>query len=384
MSNSSQVQFRFLKEVEWGVTPASAMTNLNITSESLDVNTDTANSEFIRSDTNLAGVVRTSVTSGGDVGIELQYGAYDDFLEGALRGAFATDAGVTASTTIAAVASGNEYTSTAEFGNILVGQFIEVRGFTDPANNGYFKVITVGSTSSINVFSGATLVNEGVGPSVTIKGAFLKNAATDQSWTLEKEFSDITQFMSFTGMRVGVLALTITPGSIITGTITFQGKDGTRGTSTVGTGGPTAAATTESMNAVDNVLDVRIDNVLSVNEFVEISLNMDTKPRSQQAIGNLNNIGVGTGTFEVTGTMSVYLEDGTLLDKYLNFDNVELSFVTEDALGNAYVFNIPKVNFTAATTDAGGIDQDVLVPLTFTASYDLTFDGTMGITRVTA
>lgn len=382
MSNSSRTQVRKLKEVTWSITPASAMDDINVTSESLGQETSVQNSEFIRSDTNVADVVRTAITTTGDLGIELQYLGYDEFIEGALRGAFLTEVNMS-ETTIAADASGfTDSGSGFVSSNIVVGQFIRVAGFTDTTINTWYRIVTVtaGDLATLPLPAGT----EAAGNTIIIKGALLKNGIVDQSWTLEKEFSDITQFVSFTGMRVGAMVLNIAPGSIINGNFSFQGKEATSAQATVGTGGPNAASTNPVMNAVDNISLIRIDDVLSTDDFTEISLNISTNLRDQPAIANLANINIGSGSIDVTGTTSVYLADATLYEKYLAFTDFSLSFVAEDSDGNGYAFFFPACNFTAGNPEAGGINQDVLLPLQFTAKFDSTFGGTIGITRVTA
>jgi hypothetical protein len=383
MSNSNRTQVRALKEVTWGTTPAAAMTNLNVTSESLGQNTDVVNSQFIRSDTNLAGVVRTAISAGGSLGVELQYGGYDELFEGALRSAWSTALNFSG-TTITVAAADNSYTGSGgtEFTNAVVGQWVKVTGFTTAGNNGYAKVLT--KTNAKITVSGLTLTNEASGDSVTIKGALLKNSSTDVSFTLEKEFADVTEFVAFTGMRVGSASLTIAPGSIITGEFAFQGKSAAATGATVGTGAANAAATTSSMNSVDNVERVFIDGVASTLDITEISLNINTNPRVQNAVGNLAAIGIGTGSIEVTGTLASYFESRAFYEKYLNFTAVSLAVVVEDGAGNAYVIDMPTVNFSAGNPQAGGINQDVLLPLNFSATLNASYGGTIGISRIPA
>lgn len=384
MSNSNRTQVRYLKESSWGVTPGSAMTNMNVTSESLGQSTDVQNSQFIRSDTNIAGVVRTAISAGGSLGIELQYGAYDTFYEGALRSTFGTAVSIS-STAISAASSDNSYNrSSGSFvsDNVVAGQWIKVSGFATAANNGYCKVVSVASGKI--VVAGLTLVNESSGPTVVMKGALLKNGSTDASFTLEKEFADVTEFVAFTGMRVGSASLNITPGSIITGEFAFQGKSATASGATVGTGSANAAATTTSMNAVDNVKKIYLDNGVSTLDVTELTLNISTNPRTQNAVGSLPAVGIGTGSIEVTGTFNSYFESRAQYEKYLNFTSESITFVVEDAAGNAYVFDMPTARYTDGNPQAGGINQDVILPLNFSATYNSTFGGTIGITRMPA
>ena len=48
----------------------------------------------------------------------------------------------------------------------------------------------------------------------------------------------------------------------------------------------------------------------------------------------------------------------------MNATQTSLSFAVRDSLGNAYVLTAPAVKLTAATINAGGIGQDVMMQAT--------------------
>lgn len=381
MSNSSLTQVRYLKEVSWGVTPSAAMTNLNVTSESLGQNTNQVRSEYLRADRQDADVTRTSITAGGDVGIELQYGGYDALLEGLLMAAFATAVNITG-TTFSAAQSDNSFNDSGNgfvSGNIIVNQWIRVSGFTTAANNGYFKVSSV--VAGKVVVTGGTLVDEVAGDTVTIKGSMLKQGTTRTSFTFEKEYPDITEFVAFTGMKVGQMNLTISPGSIINGSFSLMGKQALASGATVGTGAANAASTNPVMNAVDNVRSIREGGAAATFDITSLQLTVNNSLRDQAAVGSLANVGIGEGTIQVNGTMECYFADRTEYEKYLNNTVSSLSFLCIDDLGNGYMIDLPKLKYSGGNPQAGGKDQDVLVSLQFTAYRHATEGNTITITK---
>ena len=383
-AGSSRTVARVSQESVWGVTDAVAMRNISMLNDTLNIPTATAMSATIRGDTNQVGIARVAQSAEGGINFDMQYGANDHhFFEGALRSTWSTDVGITASTTIAAVASGNELTSSAEFGNVQVGQFMPISGFVTPGNNGLAKVTAVNSTSSINI-TGLTLTVESAGPAVTMKGSFMKNGTTDKSWSIEKEFTDITEFTSFLGMRVGTLSLTITPGAVVTGSVGFLGKSGASSVTTIGTGTPVASSSNQFMNSTDNVTDIRLDDVATTNEFSELTINIDTGLRSQPAIGFLNPVGVASGTLKVTGSMKTYFENALLYKDYLDFIKKGLSFAIKDTAGNTYVIDLRQFNLTGDAPQIGGIDQDVTLNSPFECFIDDSFGGTIGVTKIDA
>lgn len=385
-ASTSRTQIRIYKETSWGETPSTSnkMTDLNVVSESLSQQTASERSKNIRSDTNTSSVNRTGIMAQGDIGVEMNFGTgLDLLLAGVMRGAFATDAGVAANTSVAAVASGNKFTSTAQFGNIQVGQWIKVSGFVTSGNNGFFKVTAKASSSEITV-AGATLTNESAGPAVTIKGSFLKNGTTDQSFLVEVERNDITSFKYFTGMRIGQNQFSFAPNALVTGSFGLKGKKMFTATSTQGDGSPNAASTTRSMNAVDNIQGVYKGNALTTMDITNFSFTINPGLRDQPVIGNIANAGIGSGTISVQFSIEAYLEDKSMLDEYLAFTQAAFSLVIQDAAGNAYVFDFPAAVPVQADDNTGGIDQDVIQKFTYEAFLDTTMNATVGITKVAA
>lgn len=388
MANSSRTQVRIYKESVWGETPSTSnkMANLNVTAESLSQKTSAETSKNIRSDTNVSSVNRVGISTDGDISVEINFGTtLDQLFEGVMRSTFGTAAGVTAATTVAFVPSGNKIThSGAGFTNIQVGQWIKVSGAvaTAGANNGYYKVTAKASASEITV-AGKTVITEAAGPAITIKGAFLKNGTTDQSFLIEVERADVVIFKYFTGMRVGQAQFTFAPNALVTGSFSFVGKQMFVATATKGDGSPTAAATTRSMNAVDNIKGVYKDGSLSTLYFTNFSFSISSGLRPKNAIGNLAAVGIGSGTVQLTVNLEAYLEDNTLLTEYLAFTQTGFTIVAEDFAGNAYAFDFPALVPTSGEDGTGGIDQDLTLKMTYQGFLDASvLNAAVGITRM--
>lgn len=383
MSNASRAQVRILKETSWGVTPAAAMTNINVVSESLGQKTTFKNSDIIRADTNRLSPARVGIEASGGITTELMYGGYDALIEGAMRSSFPTAVAISL-TTISASSVDNSYNRTSGSfitDGVLVGQWIRVGGFaTNAVNNGYSKVVSVAALKV--VVSGRVLVTESAGATVTMKGSLIVNGTTDQSFSLEKEFQDISEFYSFTGMRVGSFGFDIAPNSLITGSFDFQGKQATAAGATIGTGAPNSAVANKSMNAVDNVTTLFEGGSLTTLSVTKLSFKVNPNLRAQQAVGNLANVGVGSGSIAVDGEFEVYFTSRTQLNKYLNNTGSSISFVTEEVASGAYAWDFPSITYTEGETVIPGIDQDVYCKMKFSAFYNTALAGTLGITKM--
>lgn len=99
-AQGSRHSVSYMAESSFGVTPGSpVMLEFRHTSCTLAVQKDTFVSNEIRNDRQIVDLRHGAKRAGGDLGFELSYGAFDDWLEAALFGTWATNvlkAGVTA------------------------------------------------------------------------------------------------------------------------------------------------------------------------------------------------------------------------------------------------------------------------------------------------
>lgn len=381
MSDSSRTQLYFLKEVTYGTTPATAMTALRFTGESLESSISTETSNEIRSDRQVTDLIKVSEGSGGGIDLEMSYGNADTLFEGALMSTWGAALTLTG-TTLSAASSDNSFSdSGAGMPAFLAGSWIKVSGFTDPANNGFFQVVS--RTTSKLVVAGATLVTEIAGDSVTIKGQALRNGTTKVSMTLEKSFADLTKFVSYTGCMVNSLDINLSAQKILTASVSVKGQDGSALVgATVGTGAPSAAPTGSVMNATSNVTWVR-ENVAALPAGVIIrdaKISLNNNLRDQFGIGSSTNTGQGLGQCDVKGSLSMYFSEETLYAKFMAQTESALAFNVTDGTNN-YIFSLPRVKYSSGKIVAGGKNQDVVVDLAFTAYRNSTYDNTIEISK---
>ncbi|MDH3377782.1 MAG: phage tail tube protein [Gammaproteobacteria bacterium] len=410
MSDSSSVQLFFVEETAWGEIPVSGGSpeapNLNefrFTNDSLTQTTETSVSEEIRSDRQVSDIIRTAVSAGGEVGVELSFGSHDALLAGGLYDNFSAEVNevsVSASFTLGSPGPGvfqllasPVQPSPNWLANVSVGQFLRITGsLTSPTNDGFYKVAFVDAAAGLIRFTTAPPSSEPAG-TFNIRGSFIKNGVTRKSFTIEKEFSDVVvttdsphtgAFQYFTGMRVGTVSLTIAPGSIINGSFTFEGKQAFSVGATIGDGLPTEVSTADVLNAVDNITDILINGVEDPNcSFTSVEFSIENNLRAQPCIGSLANSGIGLGRTNVTGTIEAYLLDRTFFERYLNFDTVSISFRATLG-GDSYLFDFPAVKFISGTTETPGNDADVLVSVEFNAKRDPTSDYMVAINKFPA
>lgn len=398
MSDTSSVQLYYYPETTWGVIPAGSplptLRPLRFTKESLKQTTQTAISAEIRSDRQVADIIRTKIGASGTVGFESSYGSHDDLLAGSLYSDWTTTLDITgvaltfaqdspnATGTIAAAGSPN-VGSPHPFANVVAGMTVRI---TSGANAGFYKVKAKVSPDTLRVYTPTAFTNSTY--KTRIKGAFLVNGVTRKSYVIEKFFADLSpeQRQIYSGMRVSTAEVTITPGAILTGQFGFAGKQCISQGATIGNGVPAAASSNNVLNAVDNITDIRVNNVSpgAGVYFTEVGWKIDNKVREQGAVGSLPNIGIGLGRPEVTGTIKAYFQNRALLDYYTNFTEFGLAFRAVDSAGNSQVYDFPAIKLTDGQALATGNDQDVFAEFTFTAKRAALEGYMMGITRIPA
>lgn len=375
MASGDLVVHKFIEEVTLGTTPAAALTKMQVVSSSIDAQISTTVSNQINPNRSESGMPQTEGSTSGEIGIEWQFGAYNKFIESALGGAFSTAVALTA-TDISAAASDNSLNSgAAAFSttNILPGHWIVATGFTggNIGNNGKpMRVVSV--TTAKIIVSGVTLVDDAAGESVTIKGSSCRNGITRKSFTIEKEFTDLTTtFVNHKGMVVNTMNINAAVGSIVTGSFGLNGTTTTYGTTTVGTGADLAATSNEPFSPVSS-FGTLYENGVALTSTCVRSVNLTTtnNTRNQQCLGSLYPTNINLGTIGITGTMEVYFNDTALLNKFLNATETSLSYWFDDAAGNHFVVDMPRVVFSSGTVGGISKNSDAMLSLGFTAIYD--------------
>lgn len=382
-ADTSLVQVGYIEEVTFGTTPGGTFQELRLTGESLGEKIETKVSDELRADRQVPDIVKTDASSEGDIKFELSCETFDDILQGALFSTWTSSAGVSSSDSITFTDSNTITSSASTFSSMgfVVGQWVKISGSSVAGNNGFFKIASISTSgASIDVLP-ATLTTSSTSTAVSIKsGGMLRNGVTKRSYTIEKYFSDVGQYISLTGMRVGGFDLDFKTGSILGGSFSFMGKAGAISSSTLSSASYTAANANNVLNAVDN-LAVYKDGAASASSFQSVKLALDNGLRGQKAIGTLGNAGIGAGRMDLSGSFECYFEDATWYNIFKNATAFALSFRLVDSDGNAFVLTMPRVKVTGGVPAAEKIDQDVMYPLDYQAVRDATTDCTIQIDR---
>lgn len=216
------------------------------------------------------------------------------------------------------------------------------------------------------------------GAKITIKGSMLRNPGTSadiqpQSATIETGFQDVDQYFVVDGLRCGGIEMEVAAGSIVTGQSTLMGRETKRSAVEKLTGGtytPLAAPTTEVVSATANVGSLSVNGEEQATAIKSIQFSIEGNLRNQQAVGSKFPVGIAAGRLNLTGTIEAYFADGAMYDRFLSHETVSLAFPIIDLDKNTYYFTIPAFKVTSDPVAPGGLDQDVMESMEFTAFRD--------------
>lgn len=383
LASSNRAQVRFIPEATFGVTPTTGnCINLRATGESLAYEIQTTTSQEIRADRQITDVVQTGASTSGGVNFELSYKEYDPFIEAVLQGTwkhYGTEGvGVAASVTVDSTAGTLTWsvapTGTSALSELEVGQWFKLIAPGDPANNAFLKLASRTSTS-ITVAAGTPIPGTGSRPvaATQIKSSRVKNGTVQRSFSIEKEFADVSQFFLYKGMTASKMSLQFQSGSILGGSFDFMGTVSVRADATQLPGTPVTSQTFDVMNAVSGVGSIYEAGVPLAGTFIKsLNLDVDNALRGQDAIGTMGFVGIASGTVSVGGAVEMYLADGTMYDKLVNNTSSSLSWFVRDGNGNGYVYTAEKVKFSGGGVTAGGLNQDVMLSMNWQGLMDST------------
>lgn len=245
----------------------------------------------------------------------------------------------------------------------------------DATAGGFYQIVSL-TDDTIVVDRSVPVV--AAGRKITIKGSMLRNPGTSaeitpQSCTVETGFQDVDQYFTVDGLRCGSIEMEVSSGSIVTGQSTFQGRETKRAAVEKLIGAPYTvleAPATEVVSATANVGSLSVNGVEQATAIKSIQFSIDGNLRNQQAVGSKFPVGIAAGRLNLTGTIEAYFADGEMYDRFIEHQTVSLAFPIIDQDKNTYYFTIPAFKVSSDPIAPGGLDQDVMESMEFTAFRD--------------
>lgn len=206
----------------------------------------------------------------------------------------------------------------------------------------------------------------------------LKAGVTYQSFTMERRFTDITQFQVFTGVLVDSMSLNITPNGMVTGSFGLVGM----GTSLSGTslGTPTDVATNSPFDGFGGTLE---EGGVTIAAISAITLELQNSLDPFFVVGSDSAVDINAGRCVVSGTVSAAFANTTLLNKFINETESSLSIELSDPLGNALEVYLPRIKYSGGDIPAAN-EGRIVMNMPFTALLDSVLATNIQLTRTPA
>lgn len=266
----------------------------------------------------------------GSPGFQLSLADYDDVIEFALGGTW-REVDISGLTSASADNAG---VITFDAGVLATGvrggDVVRLSG-GDASYTGDFFVTAVTDTTITLAApeSDYTFTNAGGSPTThTVPGSRMDLATNLCTIALERAFTDIAQFQVFNGVAVDQFQLNIAPEAIIGGTINLLGMSAAALSGSAASAlDPLDPPTNAPMAAFDGSI-YEGGTLIGVVTAVNFTL---ARGRSLNAVvGSKFSPDVFEGTARISGTLTAYFENATLLNKFINETDSSMYFRLQD------------------------------------------------------
>lgn len=205
----------------------------------------------------------------------------------------------------------------------------------------------------------------------------LTTGSTDTSFSFEHGAMDTNLFSLYTGVTVAKASIALAQNAEVKLSMDLIGRSMTAGTTPV-TGATYGsepqlspfthfAGTIKEGGAVCGYLSA-----------VQIDINANSAPNF--ALGDTYAKNVAMGMSEVTGSLTAYFQDLTLLNKFLNGTASSIDITVTDGATSTREFKMPNVKYTSATKTISS-SGSVTLQCGFTALFDTTTGTNLQITK---
>lgn len=235
------------------------------------------------------------------------------------------------------------------------------------------------SYGSYDVILEALLCGTWASDTPTAGTAQLKNGTTRRSFPVLRKFADISDkpYHLYTGVEFDSLSLEVQANKMITGTIKMLGMDMTAGASAPASSTYNSASTTSPLDSFTGTMKEGGSTIALVTELkIDVNNNLGVR----NVVGSKVTIKPSIKRCSVEGSASVYFENMTMMEKFINETESSMEFTLPDAAGNSYTFKLPRVKYLSGQVDVKD-DGPLVLPMNFKALLDSNTSATIIIER---
>ena len=191
----------------------------------------------------------------------------------------------------------------------------------------------------------------------------------ERSFTIERRFTDIDQYVVYRGCFLNQLSLSLQPNAMLTGSFSIVGLSGET-VSTSLDADPTAAQTGRQFDTYTGEL---LEGGTAIATVTGIDLTLDNGIEPQFVLFQRSAPFVSWGRASVTGTMTAFFEDTSLIQKFVDETPTRLELTMQSPDSDKYTIILPNVRYTGAD-----LPVDSEGPVSISMPYQAVLDTTMG------
>jgi len=376
MADGSRHSLYAVKEGSYGVTPTNpALEFIRILNTTLGLAKESLESGEIRPDRQIADFRLGSNQINGDINFELSYGSFDMFLQTVLMSTDWASPATTGTTTLDATATGFSRAAgdfTAD--GFAVGQTVTSSGFVGSGYNGKSIISAVDAlTMDTTIVGGGTHgVEAGDADELIIASEEIRCGVARDSLTLIRYFEDIQAadkpYYIYRGNEIDSLQLTIAANAMVTGSFKVFGQSLELAQDLSSLGTPTYLPTSTT-SPVDSFTGSLTEGGVDIAVVTEITLNLVNGIEPRFVVGQKNSISPTVKRSNLTGQLTAFFEDSSLVEKFINEEDSNLEFSLPDVAGNYQRYRVTRIKYTGGQPDVGG-EGPVTLVMPFQALLD--------------
>lgn len=198
-----------------------------------------------------------------------------------------------------------------------------------------------------------------------------------QFMTIEDRALDIAQYRQYTGCAVSTMRLSTGPNRMVETTFSMVGKDMTQSGTSLDSS-PNAASTEDPFDSYSGAIEEGGSSIAIVTG-IDMTLTNSLAPTF--VVGSAVTPQLEFGRAIIEGNVTVYYQDASLINKFLNETETSLQFAFDDvATGSTYTFLLPRIKVNGASVGVAN-PQSRTITLPFEALYDTSTGTNMRLTK---
>lgn len=215
-------------------------------------------------------------------------------------------------------------------------------------------------------------------------GDIIKGGVERTSYSFVRSFADIASldkpYYIYRGCEFNAMSLSIAANAMVTGTFSVVGQSQEIATDLTGLGTPTFPAPTET-SPVDAFTGSIKEAGAAIAVVTEVSIDLQNGIEPRFVVGSKDTIRPSIARSNLTGNLTAYFENSTLVEKFVNETGSSLEMDLTDLEGNVIRVTIPSIVYTGGQPDVTG-EGPVTLSMPWQAILDDTAETNIVIQRI--